>query len=342
MSNAKRLGKQTVRFDSPPVIIDAASIVGPKEGEGPLGKTFDQVVPDLYYGEKSFEKAERKLVENTIKLVLEKQCLKPQDIDFLLAGDLLNQMISANFAAGTLGIPFLGIFGACSTMAEGLILGSVLVDGGFATRVISAASSHYGTAERQYRSPLEQGVQRPLSAQWTVTGSGAFLLAGEGQGINITHATVGKAIDAGIKDTNDMGAAMAPAAVDTIVTHMEDTGRQVSDYDLIITGDLANVGRNIAADLGNQRGYDLSGLNDCGVLIFDPQTQDTHSGGSGCACSAVVTAGHLLQEMRAGKYNRILIVGTGALLSVTSAQQGESIPGIGHGVVLENQNYSGK
>lgn len=341
MSNTKRMGKQTVRFDNPPQIIQSACIVGPKEGEGPLRNTFDKVIDDLYFGEKSYEKAERKFLEETLKLLLEKQNLKAQDIDFLLAGDLLNQMISANFAAGKLGIPYLGIFGACSTMAEGLILASMILDGGYGAKVVSAACSHYCTAERQYRFPLEQGVQRVMSAQWTVTGAGAFLVADQGQGIKITHATVGKAIDAGIKNPSDMGAAMAPAAVDTIITHLQDTGRKVSDYDLIITGDLASVGRNIAADLANQQGYDLSQLGDCGVLIYDPETQDTHSGGSGCACSAVVTAGHLIQQMQAGRYNRILIVGTGALLSVTSSQQGESIPSIAHGVVLENPNYNG-
>jgi len=334
------MGKQTVRFDNPPIIIESACIVGPKEGEGPLAATFDRVVDDLYFGEKSYEKAERKFLEESVKLVLRKQNLQSTDIDFFLAGDLLNQLISANFAAGSLGIPFLGIFGACSTMAEGLILASMLVDGGYASRVISAASSHYCTAERQYRFPVEQGVQRPMSAQWTVTGAGAFLVSGQGEGIRVTHATVGKAIDAGIKNTSDMGAAMAPAAVDTIITHLKDTGRNPNDYDLIITGDLASVGRNIAVDLGNQQGYDLSGLNDCGILIFDHRAQDTHAGGSGCACSAVVTAGHLLKEMKAGKYNRILIAGTGALLSVTSSQQGESIPGIAHAVVLENPGYS--
>lgn len=341
MSNTKRMGKQTIRFDNPPVINAAACIVGPKEGQGPLAATFDRIVDDIYYGEKSFEKGERKFLEETIKLLLDKENLTSQDIDFLVAGDLLNQIISASFAAGSLEIPFLGIFGACSTMAQGLMLAAILVDGGYASKVISASSSHYCTAERQFRAPVEQGIQRPMSAQWTVTGAGAFLVSGEGQGIRVTHATVGKAIDAGIKDANDMGAAMAPAAVDTIVTHLQDVGRSPMDYDLIITGDLASVGRNIAADLGNQQGYDLSHLSDCGILIFDHETQDTHSGGSGCACSAVVTAGHLIQQMQAGKYNRILVVGTGALLSVTSAQQGDTISGIAHGVVLENPGYTG-
>lgn len=336
MSNTKLMGKQTIRFDNPPVIAETASIVGPKEGEGPLAQTFDRVIGDMYFGEKSFEKAERKLIEESIKLLLQKQNMQKQEIDFLLAGDLLNQLISANFAAGTLGIPFLGIYGACSTMAEGVTLASILVDGGYASKVIAAASSHYCTAERQYRFPVEQGVQRSMSAQWTVTGAGAFLVSDSGQGVKVTHATVGKVIDAGIKNVSDMGAAMAPAAVDTIIAHLQETGRKETDYDLIITGDLGSVGRNIAVDLANQKGYDLSRMNDCGVLIFDHETQDTHAGGSGCACSAVVTAGHLIQQLTAKKLKRVLIVGTGALLSVTSAQQGESIPGIAHGVVLEN------
>lgn len=335
MSNTKRMGKRTIRFDNPPVIIDTASIVGPKEGAGPLADTFDRIIDDTYFGEKTWEKAERKLIEESIKLVLNKQNLQAGDIDFLLAGDLLNQMISANFAAGTLGIPFLGLYGACSTMFEGITLASVLIDGGFAEKVIAGTSSHYCTAERQYRFPTEQGVQRPMSSQWTVTGAAAFLLSGEGQGVRVTHATVGKVIDSGIKNANDMGAAMAPAAVDTIITHFEDTGRNVKDYDLIITGDLGSVGRSIAVELGIQKNQDLSMLNDCGVLIFD-SSQDTHSGGSGCACSAVVTAGFLMNGLRSGRFKRILVIGTGALLSVTSSQQGESIPGIGHAVVLES------
>jgi stage V sporulation protein AD len=335
MSNTKKIGKQTIRFDNPPVIVETASIVGPKEGKGPLGETFDRVVDNMYFGENSFEKAERKFIEEAIKLVVEKQKIQASDIDFLLAGDLLNQMISANFAASTLGIPFFGLYGACSTMMEGIILGSMLIDGGYASKVIAGTSSHYCSAERQYRFPVEQGVQRPMTAQWTVTGAAAFLLSAEAQGVNVSHATVGKVVDAGVKDPHDMGAAMAPAAVDTIITHLQDTGRDVGYYDLIVTGDLGAVGRAIAADLGNQQGYDFSQLEDCGVLIFD-SSQDTHAGGSGCACSAVVTAGHFMQQLRAGKYKRILIVGTGALLSVTSSQQGESIPAIAHGVVLEN------
>lgn len=337
MSNAKRIGKQTIRFDTPPVILDAASIVGPKEGEGPLADTFDRIIDDMYFGEKTWEKAEKKLLEESVKLVLSKQKLQEKDIDFLLAGDLLNQMISANFAAGTLGIPFLGLYGACSTAFEGILMASVLIDGGFASKAIAATSSHYCTAERQYRFPTEQGVQRQMSAQWTVTGGAAFLLGDSGSGVKVTHGTVGKVVDAGIKNANDMGAAMAPAAVDTIVTHLQDTGRKVEEYDLIVTGDLGDVGRSIAIDIAKQKGYFIPHLNDCGVLIFDPG-QDTHAGGSGCACAAAVTAGYLLSGLRSKKFKRILVVGTGALLSVTSSQQGESIPGIGHAVVLECPN----
>lgn len=335
MSNTKRMGKQTIKFDNPPVVMETASIVGPKEGEGPLKDTFDRVIDDIYFGEKSFEKAERKLIEEAIKLVLQKQNLKASDIDFLFAGDLLNQTISANFVAATLGIPFFGLYGACSTMMEGIILASILIDGGYASKVIAGTSSHYCSAERQYRGPVEQGLQRDMSAQWTVTGAGAFLLSDSGKGVTVTHGTIGKVIDAGVKNPSEMGAAMAPAAVDTIITHLQDTGRTVEDYDLIVTGDLGSVGRSIAVDLGNQQGYDLSQLEDCGVLIFDP-SQDTHAGGSGCACSAVVTASHFMQQLRSGKYQRILSVGTGALLSVTSTQQGESIPAIAHGVVFEH------
>jgi len=335
MSDTKKIGQQTVQFSIPPVILDAAAIVGPKEGQGPLADTFDRIIEDMYYGEKSWEKAERKLLEEAVKTVLEKKQLSPQDIDFLLAGDLLNQTISSNFAASTLGISFFGLYGACSTMIEGIALAAILVDGEFATKVIAATSSHYCTSERQFRFPTEQGVQRPMTAQWTVTGAGAILLGNVGEGPFITHATIGKAIDAGAKDPYDMGSAMAPAAVDTIITHLQDTGRTVQDYDLIITGDLGSVGRSIAIDLAKQKGYDLSGnFNDCGVLVFDP-SQDTHAGGSGCACSAVVTCGYLMKCLREGKYKRILGVGTGALLSVTSVQQGETIPGIGHAVAIE-------
>jgi len=336
LSAPKRVGQHTLQFANPPVIVATASVVGPKEGEGPLGDSFDMVVDDSYFGEKSWEKAERKMLEEAIKMVIAKAQLKPQDIDFLLAGDLLNQTISANFAAQTLGIPFLGLYGACSTMYEGMDLAAMLIDGGFAHHVVAASSSHYDASERQFRFPTEQGVQRPPTAQWTVSGAAAVLMAPSGNGPRVTHATIGRVLDLGIKDPNDMGSAMAPAAVDTIVRHFQDTGRSPIDYDLIITGDLGRVGHEIASKLLGGQNYDVSkNFNDCGILIYDHERQDTHAGGSGCACSAVVFAGHLMGKLNEGQYKRILGIGTGALFSPTATQQGESIPGIGHGVVIE-------
>ncbi|WP_227766079.1 stage V sporulation protein AD [Zhaonella formicivorans] len=336
MSQAsKKIGKQTIKFANPPYIIASAAIVGPKEGEGPLRNYFDVISDDTYFGQKSWEKAEQFLLEETMKKALQKADLLPEKIDYMLAGDLLNQTISANYTARQLGIPFLGLYGACSTMCESMALAAILVDGGFADYVLAATSSHYSTAERQYRFPTEQGVQRPPSAQRTVTGSGAVVVARQGKGPRITYATIGKVIDLGMKDANDMGSAMAPAATDTIVRHFEDTGRGPDDYDLIITGDLATIGHALTIQLAKQQGYNLEkNYTDCGILIFDP-SQDTHAGGSGCGCSAVVTAGYLLKEMQNGKYRKILGVGTGALLSPCAVQQGESIPGIGHAVAIE-------
>lgn len=334
MAATKKLGQQTIAFVDPPVILATASIVGPKEGQGPLGTQFDMVTQDNLVGEDTWEKAERKMLKESCQMAVKKAKLANRDIDFMMAGDLLNQIISANFTARDMGIPFIGLYGACSTMFEGLALGSMLVDGGYAGHVLVAASSHYDTAERQYRFPTEMGVQRPMTAQWTVTGAGAAVLGGQGQGPAITHATIGKVIDLGIKDGNDMGSAMAPAAADTIIQHFEDTGRRPSDYDLIVTGDLASIGRALTEQLVRQAGYDISkNFTDCGILIFDP-AQDTHAGGSGCGCSAVVL-GYLLKEMAAGKFRRILGIGTGALLSPTSSFQGESIPGIGHAVAID-------
>lgn len=331
----KRTGMQTVVFTNPPVINAMASIVGPKEGQGPLGKTFDKVIDDNLYGEKSWEKAERKLLKEAVEMAIKKANLTAKDMDYLLAGDLLNQLISANFAARDLGIPLIGLYGACSTMFEGMALGAMLVDGGYANHVAFGASSHHDTAERQYRFPTELGVQRPLSAQWTVTGAGAAVLGNTGAGPVVTHATIGKVIDLGIKDAGDMGSAMAPAAADTICQHFKDTGRTPEDYDLIITGDLASIGKALTQQLVSQNGYDISKIyTDCGILIFDP-AQDTHAGGSGCACSATVFSSYIMDEIKAGKFKRVLALGTGALLSPTSILQGESIPCIAHGAVIE-------
>lgn len=332
----KRIGNQTIAFANPPAIIATASIVGPKEGQGPLGDLFDKVVQDPLYNEKSWERAESKFFQEAVQMAVQKSGYQLSDMQVLLAGDLLNQIISSNFAARELDIPFIGLYGACSTMAESLAMAAVMVDGGFADLAVAAVSSHNLTAERQYRFPTEQGVQRPPFAQWTVTGAGAAVVSSQGGGPRITHATIGRVIDMGIKNPNEMGAAMAPAAADTIYTHLQDTGRQPQDYDLIITGDLAKIGRDITIELLKQKGLDVShNFNDCGILIFD-ESQDVHAGGSGCACSAVVACSKLIPEVKKGIHKRILFIATGALLSPISYQQGESIPCIAHAVVIEN------
>lgn len=326
---------QTVIFKNPPVIIASACIAGPKEAQGPLGQTFDKTIDDLYYGESTWEKAEQKIFQETLELAIDKSGLEIEKIDYLLAGDLTNQIIAANFTARNIGIPFLGLYGACSTMYEGLALASMLLDGGYAENVLVGASSHYATAERQFRFPIEQGVQRAMSAQWTVTGAGAVLLAAQGAGPRITHATIGKVIDFGEGDANDMGAAMAPAAADTLLKHLSDTGRPLEFYDLIATGDLGKYGRELVVRLAEQQGVKPSHTyQDCGILIF-AEEQDAHAGGSGCACSAVVTCGYILNEIKRGRIKNFLGIGTGALLSPCSCQQGETIPGIAHAVAIE-------
>lgn len=330
-----KIGIQTIKFNSPPSIISTAAIVGPKEGEGPLKDYFDIILEDDYFGEKSWEKAESKILRETAKKAIQKANLTPQDMDYMLAGDLLNQIISASFAARELQIPFFGLYGACSTMAESASLGSILINGGYADYVVAVTSSHFSSAERQYRFPLEQGTQRMPTSQWTVTGSGAMILSAKGSGPYITYVTTGKVIDMGIKDANNMGAAMAPAAVDTIVTHFKDTGFSPADYDIIATGDLGGIGKNIAQELIQKEGYDINPVyTDCGLEIFSPQ-QDVHAGGSGCGCSAVVTCGYFYDCILKGQINRMMLVATGALLSPTSTQQGESIPSIAHAVTIE-------
>jgi len=337
MPAARKNGQQTVWFENPPVIVSTATIVGSKEGQGPLGHTFDKVIEDAYYGEKTWERGERRMLQEAMQTAVQRANLQPQNIDFLLAGDLLNQIISANFTARDLGIPFIGLYGACSTMYESMALGAMLIDGGFAENVLIGVSSHNATAERQYRYPTEQGVQRPMYAQWTVTGAAAAVLSRQGTGPVITHATIGKVVDLGQGDPLDMGAAMAPAAADTMARHLSDTGRRPDYYDLFVTGDLGLYGRELALKLMQHRGYDIANrFNDCGVMIYSPD-QDVHAGGSGCACSGVVTCGYLIQEIKAGRLKRIFGVGTGALLSPISAQQGETVPGIAHGVVIEGR-----
>ena len=331
----KKLGRQTVALQDPPSVIGSAAVVGKKEGEGPLAATFDHISQDDSFGERSWEKAESAMQKLALAAALRKAGLSVSGLDYLLAGDLLNQCIGSGFAVRGQDVPFFGLYGACSTMAESLSLASMLLDGGYGTKIAAMTSSHFCSAERQYRSPLEYGGQRTPTAQWTVTGSGCVILADQGPGPYITHVTTGKVVDKGIKDAANMGAAMAPAAYSTLSAHFQDTGRKPSDYDLIVTGDLGQLGHDIVADWFHRYGMELKNFNDCGTLIYDLEGQDVHCGGSGCGCSAVVLAGMLLNGMAGGRWKRILFCGTGALLSPTSSQQGESIPAICHAVALD-------
>lgn len=333
----KRLGGQTVCFANPPSIAGHANVVGKKEGDGPLAGSFDHIEQDDTFGEKSWEKAESAMQRMALSNALDKAKQPASKMDFLFGGDLLNQCIGTGFAVRGLAIPFYGIYGACSNMAESISLASMSLDGGFAEWAAAITSSHFCSAERQYRTPLEYGGQRTPTAQWTVTGAGAAVLAREGDGPYVTHITTGKIVDKGIKDANNMGGAMAPAAYDTITAHLRDTGRKPSYYDLIVTGDLGLLGKEIVADFFHKDGIDLGNFDDCGTLIYDLEGQDTHCGGSGCGCSAVVLTGFLLNGMRAGRWKNLLFCGTGALLSPTSVQQGESIPCICHAVAISTQ-----
>ena len=332
----RRIGLQTVEIESKPRIISTYNIVGPKEGQGPLKEYFDQILKDDLNGTESFEKAETSLLYTAISESIKKAKLKEIDINYLLAGDLLNQLSSSCFAARDLNIPFLGLYGACSTMAESLSVASMIMEGGLANHIVAATSSHFSSAERQFRLPLEMGSQRAPTAQWTVTGAGSMVLGKKGNFPYVTHVTTGKVKDYGIIDANNMGVAMAPAAVDTIKQHFMDTGRKPSDYDIIATGDLGIIGRQFTEELLLEYKYNMKGRYiDCGEKIFDAQKQGTNAGGSGCGCSAVVATGYLLKNMLKGKFKRILLVSTGALLSPTSSLQGETIPGIAHAVSIE-------
>lgn len=334
----KKMGLQTVKFKNPPSIVSTASIVGPKEGEGPLREYFDLIISDDLYDEDSWEKAESKMAREAVRMALEKIGMTPDRVDYLFEGDLLNQITSSSFAARDLKIPFFGLYGACSTMTESLSLAAMITDGGYSDYAIAATSSHFSSAERQFRFPLELGNQRPPTAQWTVTGAGAAVVGRSGEGPYITYVTTGRVMDFGIKDANNMGAAMAPAAADTIIRHFKDTGFKPQDYDLIISGDLGQIGRQLTIDMVKENGYDISqNFTDCGIEIFDSDRQDVHAGASGCGCSAVVFCGYLYNQIKKGNIKRLLIMSTGALLSPTSTQQGESIPGIAHAVAIEGR-----
>ncbi len=335
----KKVGKQSYILANPVAIVNTACIVGPKEKEGPMHMYFDQCLEDEFWGEKTWEKAESKFIKETVNTAINKSGIAMQDIDFCFAGDLLNQCISSSFGLRECNVPFFGIFGACSTFVESMILGSIAIDGDFATNVVCAASSHFCSAEKQFRFPLELGNQRPPSSQWTVTGAGSAVLSKNGNGPYVTAITPGKIIDREIKDANNMGAAMAPAALDTLVTHFQDTGRKPSYYDAIFTGDLGYIGKEILTELSLSKGYNIkSNYNDCGVLIFDKEKQDTHSGGSGCGCIASIFSGYVYKQLLEKKYNKVLLIATGALTNATSSQQGESIPGIAHAISIENKD----
>ena len=334
----KRMGKQTLCFPNAPSVLGFGNAVGKKEGEGPLKATFDYIDTDDTFGQPSWEKAETQMQTNALQTALERGNCTMGQLELLFAGDLLNQCIGTAYAARSHGVPFFGLYGACSTMAESLTLAAMAVDGGYAQRAAAVTSSHFCSAERQYRTPLQYGGQRPPTSQWTVTGSGAILLGPEGPGPYITCATVGIVQDKGIQDANNMGAAMAPAAYETLKAHFSDTGRRPSDYDLIVTGDLGNLGLEIVKDFFHRDGVELRDrYNDCGLMIYDLKPQDVHCGGSGCGCSAAVLTGYLLRGMRNGTWKQILFCGTGALHSPTALQQGESIPGICHAVAISAQ-----
>lgn len=331
----KRLGKQTVKFSKAVSLLSTAAVAGQKEGEGPLASHFDIIMENSEWGEDTWEKAESKMQRMAVGRALEKAKVDAKDVKYIFAGDLLNQCISSTFGLMAFDIPFLGVYGACSTMAETMGLAAMSIDGGYGDLSVAVTSSHFCTAERQYRNPLEYGGQRTPTAQWTVTGSGAVVLSESGNGPYITHFTSGKVVDLGVKDANNMGAAMAPAAADTLAAHFEDTGRNPDFYDLIVTGDLGTVGKSIIVDLMREKGFDVGGnYDDCGCMIFDVQKQDMHAGGSGCGCGAITLCGYIMDRIRAGELKNVLFMGTGALLSPTSTLQGESIPSVAHAVAI--------
>lgn len=330
-------GMQSIEFQDAPCIISSASVVGPKEGEGPLGEWFDLVAPDAGLGEETWEEAESELQREALQTAIGKAKLTPSQIRYLFGGDLLAQSIATSFGNGDTNIPLFGLYGACSTSGESIALASMAVAGGYADYAAALTSSHFGSAEKEFRFPLGYGNQRPLSATWTVTGSGAFILSAKGGHVRVAGVTPGKIVDMGVKDNMNMGACMAPAACDTIYQNLMDFNRQPQDYDKIITGDLGSVGHTILIDLLREKGFDISQQHmDCGIEIYDADRQDTHAGGSGCGCAAVVLSAMILPKLRKGIWKRVLFVPTGALLSKVSFNEGQTIPGIAHGVVLEH------
>ena len=332
----KAIGKQSFTFSAPPVLTAWASVAGKKEKEGPLGEYFDVTHDDTYFGQKTWEQGEKRMQQLALETLIKKAGIKPSELGAVFSGDLLNQCIGSSFTLRNSGIPHLGLYGACLTMAESLLMASMAVGGGFRNRVVAMTSSHFASSERQYRFPLGYGGQRSPTAQWTVTGSGAVLVSKDGKGPKVTSCTIGTVTDLGITDANNMGSAMAPAALATIRAHFSDLKCSPDAYDLIVTGDLGQLGKDVLLTLAQKEGLQIGGkLTDCGTMVFDTLKQDVHSGGSGCGCSAITLCGYLLDLLRAGKYQKILFCGTGALLSPTSTQQGLPIPGICHAVCIE-------
>lgn len=340
-------GRQSIRFEDAPVIISAASVAGSKEAEGPLGKLFDMTNQDDLFGARTWEEAESTMQKEACVLALGKARTDPAQVRCLFGGDLLRQGIATSMGVEDLQIPMFGLYGACSTSGEALALAAMAAAAGYGKYMAAVTSSHFGSAEKEFRFPLGYASQRPLSAHWTVTGSGAFLVAAKGtvpeegaqnwKHIRIGAVTVGRIVDYGLKDSQNMGACMAPAAMDTIVCNFEDMGRTEKDYDRIITGDLGYVGQSILFDLVRGKGYDIRKKHmDCGMIIFDQKTQDTHAGGSGCGCAAVTLASFILPKIESGEWKRVLFVPTGALMSTVSFNEGASVPGIAHGIVLEH------
>ncbi|MBE7082562.1 MAG: stage V sporulation protein AD [Clostridiales bacterium] len=329
---------QTIYFKKKPHIIGNYAIVGPKEGKGSLNSYFDYIMKDDLFGEKTYEKAERKMVEQAIMGAIDNAKISPKDLKLLICGDLLNQIITSSFAARAFDVPYIGLFGACSTMAESLAIGASLVNAGYIDNVACTTASHFSTAERQFRYPLELGNQRPPTSQWTVTGAGCSILSSKGSGPVITCATFGKVTDFGIMDVNNMGSVMAPSAASTLISHFKDTNTTPDDYDLVVTGDLGKLGSEILLDLMEDHGYKLgTNYNDCGQIIFNGK-QSVLMGGSGCGCSATVLNSYILKKVRTKEFKKVLFVATGALLSSTSTQQGDTIPGIAHAVVIESDD----
>ena len=336
-----KIGKQTFKLETKPSIEYTSSIVGPKEMQGPLKDFFDTHIEDVWDSEKSFEKCESKMLKTSINNLMQKADIKDEDVDLIFSGDLLNQCISSDFAIRSFQIPFLGLFGACSTFCEGMILASMLFESKLVQKIICGASSHFCSAERQFRMPLEHGNQRSTTAQATVTGAGSALITKEkksSSNARITYVTPGKIQDLGVKDMANMGAAMAPAAFNTIAQHLTDTNRDIDYYDAIITGDLGEHGSKMLHDLFELENIDISKKHiDCGCIIYDLKKQDVNCGGSGCGCIASVFSGYFFNELTTKKLNKILLVATGALMSPISSGQVESIPSIAHAIAIENE-----